>query len=87
MSGGWRAEDAVERDLRARFRFTEARPEVALHLRASQFSKRCFSCMQIGMRLDQWLWAVRVFKTRTLAAEATKAGHVRINDQPFKRAR
>jgi ribosome-associated heat shock protein Hsp15 len=43
--------------------------------------------MQIGMRLDQWLWAVRVFKTRTLAAEAIKAGHVRINDQPCKPAR
>jgi ribosome-associated heat shock protein Hsp15 len=43
--------------------------------------------MQIGMRLDQWLWAVRVFKTRTLAAEAIKGGHVRINDQPCKPAR
>ena len=39
------------------------------------------------MRLDQWLWAVRVFKTRTSAAAAIKAGHVRINDEPCKPAR
>lgn len=39
------------------------------------------------MRLDQWLCAVRVFKTRTLAADAIKGGHVRINGQPCKPAR
>jgi len=39
------------------------------------------------MRLDQWLWAVRVFKTRSLAADAIKAGHVRVNDAPCKPAR
>jgi ribosome-associated heat shock protein Hsp15 len=39
------------------------------------------------MRLDQWLWAVRVFKTRSLAADAIRAGHVRVNDQPCKPAR
>jgi len=39
------------------------------------------------MRLDQWLWAVRVYKTRTLAAEAIRAGHVRINDLQCKPAR
>ncbi len=39
------------------------------------------------MRLDQWLWAVRVFRTRTVAADAIKAGHVQINGQPCKPAR
>ncbi|MEQ1854021.1 MAG: S4 domain-containing protein [Chthoniobacteraceae bacterium] len=39
------------------------------------------------MRLDQWLWAVRVFTTRTAAASAIRAGHVRIDDQPCKPAR
>ena len=39
------------------------------------------------MRLDQWLWAVRVFKTRSLAADAIKGGHVHVNDAPCKPAR
>ena len=39
------------------------------------------------MRLDQWLWAVRLYKSRSLAAEAIKGGHVRINDAPTKPGR
>ena len=39
------------------------------------------------MRLDQWLWAVRVYKTRSNAADAIKGGHVTVNDQPCKPAR
>ena len=38
------------------------------------------------MRLDQWLWAVRLFKTRTRAAEAIKGGHVRVNGLAAKPA-
>jgi zinc protease len=39
------------------------------------------------MRLDKWLWAARLFKTRTLAAQALDGGRVDVNGERAKRAR
>ena len=39
------------------------------------------------VRIDKWLWAVRVYKTRTIAAEACKKGRVLIDNNSVKPAR
>ncbi|HEX3799518.1 MAG TPA: RNA-binding S4 domain-containing protein [Verrucomicrobiae bacterium] len=43
--------------------------------------------MTSGVRIDKWLWAVRIYKTRTLAADACRNGRVTINGQPLKPSR
>lgn len=39
-----------------------------------------------SVRLDAWLWGVRMYKTRSAATTACRAGHVRLNGQPAKAA-
>ncbi|MGO1319136.1 MAG: RNA-binding S4 domain-containing protein [Galactobacter sp.] len=38
------------------------------------------------VRLDAWLWSVRIYKTRSEATAAIRAGHARLNGNPVKAA-
>ena len=38
------------------------------------------------MRVDAWIWAVRLFSTRSAASAACKAGHVKVNGASAKPA-
>jgi ribosome-associated heat shock protein Hsp15 len=39
---------------------------------------------QSSVRVDSWAWAVRLFKTRSAASDACKAGHLKVNGERAK---
>ena len=43
--------------------------------------------MPKSVRIDKYLWAVRIYKTRTLATDACKKGRVSVDDMPAKPSR
>ena len=43
--------------------------------------------MNEPVRIDKWLWTMRIFKTRTDAADACKRGRVKVNDTEAKPSR
>src|SRR5436309_7423502 len=59
---------------------------IVVHPRHSARRVRRWTAMAPSepVRVDKWLWAARLAKTRGLAAEAVKAGRVEVNGQRVK---
>jgi ribosome-associated heat shock protein Hsp15 len=61
------------------------RPTINKATQLPELKKRDDSSME-APRVDRWLWAVRIYKTRTSATAGCRAGRVSINGDPAKPA-
>lgn len=43
--------------------------------------------MSIKVRIDKWLWSIRVYKTRSMANDACQSGKIKINSTRIKPSR
>lgn len=60
--------------------------EAQIYLNALSILCIIFVIMLTEVRIDKWIYSVRLFKSRTLAAEAVDKGKVKLNDHSVKPA-